>query len=276
MKTRDTESRYSEKMQPLFELEYKALWYGDERLDYSQFKFQQEDIEELIALATDTNSEDLDYAPFHAMHALSQMQAVESIEPILQRVFMQGSEHYFLNDTMPSFLSNMRDGAIDTIERHLYVKHENKLFLFDCITEIVKKHPDAKDEFANILIEYINSTDDDETHIGFAISAMTKCDGDKHIDFIREVFKTKKVDVGVVGDTEDVEIILGFRERRATNRKKSELQKKLGKLLESPENFDRLFGSASNTLQYIKPNIKRNDPCPCGSGKKYKKCCLNK
>jgi len=22
-------------------------------------------------------------------------------------------------------------------------------------------------------------------------------------------------------------------------------------------------------------NIGRNDPCPCGSGKKYKKCCLN-
>jgi hypothetical protein len=22
--------------------------------------------------------------------------------------------------------------------------------------------------------------------------------------------------------------------------------------------------------------ISRNDPCPCGSGKKYKKCCLNR
>ena len=22
--------------------------------------------------------------------------------------------------------------------------------------------------------------------------------------------------------------------------------------------------------------IGRNEPCPCGSGKKYKKCCLNK
>jgi uncharacterized protein YecA (UPF0149 family) len=21
--------------------------------------------------------------------------------------------------------------------------------------------------------------------------------------------------------------------------------------------------------------VGRNDPCPCGSGKKYKKCCLN-
>jgi peptide deformylase len=25
-----------------------------------------------------------------------------------------------------------------------------------------------------------------------------------------------------------------------------------------------------------KPKISRNDPCPCGSGKKFKKCCLNK
>jgi len=24
------------------------------------------------------------------------------------------------------------------------------------------------------------------------------------------------------------------------------------------------------------PKIGRNDPCPCGSGKKYKKCCINK
>jgi len=26
----------------------------------------------------------------------------------------------------------------------------------------------------------------------------------------------------------------------------------------------------------MSPKIKRNDPCPCGSGKKYKKCCLRK
>jgi uncharacterized protein YecA (UPF0149 family) len=29
---------------------------------------------------------------------------------------------------------------------------------------------------------------------------------------------------------------------------------------------------------YVNPNrhVGRNDPCPCGSGKKYKKCCLGK
>ncbi len=28
-----------------------------------------------------------------------------------------------------------------------------------------------------------------------------------------------------------------------------------------------------NTVRREEPKIGRNDPCPCGSGKKYKKCC---
>jgi len=31
-------------------------------------------------------------------------------------------------------------------------------------------------------------------------------------------------------------------------------------------------------VQYIrdKPKVGRNEPCPCGSGKKYKHCCMGK
>ena len=29
----------------------------------------------------------------------------------------------------------------------------------------------------------------------------------------------------------------------------------------------------STTIVHDGPKIGRNDPCPCGSGKKYKKCC---
>jgi preprotein translocase subunit SecA len=28
------------------------------------------------------------------------------------------------------------------------------------------------------------------------------------------------------------------------------------------------------TIQRAGPKVGRNDPCPCGSGKKHKKCCL--
>jgi len=32
----------------------------------------------------------------------------------------------------------------------------------------------------------------------------------------------------------------------------------------------------TQTVVRTSPKIGRNDPCPCGSGKKYKHCCLNK
>ncbi|MBT6848912.1 MAG: hypothetical protein HOA14_15960, partial [Planctomycetaceae bacterium] len=35
-------------------------------------------------------------------------------------------------------------------------------------------------------------------------------------------------------------------------------------------------GDNSKTIRNAGPKVGRNDPCPCGSGKKYKKCCLGK
>jgi preprotein translocase subunit SecA len=29
------------------------------------------------------------------------------------------------------------------------------------------------------------------------------------------------------------------------------------------------------TIRRAAPKVGRNDPCPCGSGQKHKKCCLN-
>jgi hypothetical protein len=36
------------------------------------------------------------------------------------------------------------------------------------------------------------------------------------------------------------------------------------------------FGYDGQPLSRTAPKVGRNDPCPCGSGKKYKKCCLDK
>jgi uncharacterized protein YchJ len=44
-----------------------------------------------------------------------------------------------------------------------------------------------------------------------------------------------------------------------------------GKLPDLPE-----AGAKIETYVKTGPEIGRNDPCPCGSGKKYKKCCASK
>lgn len=45
---------------------------------------------------------------------------------------------------------------------------------------------------------------------------------------------------------------------------------------EKPEDDLKYIASGQGTYKRSNPKIGRNDPCPCGSGKKYKKCCLNK
>ncbi|MFK4998932.1 SEC-C metal-binding domain-containing protein [Bacillus sp. N9] len=40
--------------------------------------------------------------------------------------------------------------------------------------------------------------------------------------------------------------------------------------------FDNIFKRLDEQKGAAKLKIGRNDPCPCGSGKKYKKCCIEK
>jgi len=39
------------------------------------------------------------------------------------------------------------------------------------------------------------------------------------------------------------------------------------------DDWDNLYGGVQ-TFEREHEKIGRNDPCPCGSGKKYKKCCM--
>ena len=47
---------------------------------------------------------------------------------------------------------------------------------------------------------------------------------------------------------------------------------------ESDAEDEDVFDEFDSALPYVRdePKVGRNDPCPCGSGKKYKKCCLGK
>jgi len=55
--------------------------------------------------------------------------------------------------------------------------------------------------------------------------------------------------------------------------RKAELSQ-LAKGISSRSASKRLFGFGSGIEPYVNTNkVGRNDPCPCGSGKKYKKCC---
>lgn len=79
--------------------------------------------------------------------------------------------------------------------------------------------------------------------------------------------------------------------KQIDNRQKQVIQSRAEKTLKSHKNLKgkaeehlekTSYGhvekktEGSETATYRSgPKVGRNDPCPCGSGKKYKKCCLN-
>ena len=96
---------------------------------------------------------------------------------------------------------------------------------------------------------------------GFLILGLVDLGALEAIDLIRRAYTMECVDLSVLGDVEDAEIEMGIRDRRAT----------------PPPRINLLTGLPQWGLDDAAPRGKvgRNDPCPCGSGKKFKKCCLH-
>ena len=78
------------------------------------------------------------------------------------------------------------------------------------------------------------------------------------------------------------DIIVAFQRKNISFKSEKQL-KKLTSLISELSNNTRLYVNKGHTPNeicceienkvYRKEKIGRNDPCPCGSGKKYKKCC---
>ena len=278
----DLESRYSNKVRELFELGREPLMSRANYGIYKKYNFTKDDIEELIELALDESYYEVDYekyekesdrafyATIHAANVLALLKAKEAIPYLLRKMELENGENDFFTSAIIDFFANLGEEGIDVIEEYIKNNPQSEVVLtvVEMLKAILKKHPHTLERIEDILVGYLKSEKTEATGLAFAISILVDYTKDKHIDLIREVFETKDVDTFFAGDLEDIEIELGLRDKRSKPREKNPLQK----LLEEYE----LRETLESFLAESKPKIGRNEPCPCGSGKKYKKCCLNK
>jgi hypothetical protein len=143
-----------------------------------------------------------------------------------------------------------------------------------CLEEIAKRHPSSRDECVGILAHRLDGgADNDPTVNGFLISALIDLGAVETMDIIRHAFDKQVVDLSVAGDVEDVELELGVRTRRSTPR--PVYHPFFGQPLSGLMGGGSDATASTNIEASAGPRkVGRNDPCPCGSGKKYKKCCL--
>jgi hypothetical protein len=136
-----------------------------------------------------------------------------------------------------------------------------------------KLHPHLRDTCRDILCKQLeNHPVNDDTYNGFLVSALIDLKATEAVPLLEQTHLADTVDTSICGDWEDVQRSLGLKEKRPLpNRRPPSLRASVDDDVD--DHFD---ADTPEPIRNTSPKIGRNDPCPCGSGKKHKKCCIDK
>lgn len=243
--------------------------------DYLQLGFTREHIPALITLLTDDDLNNADptsdevWAPIHAWRTLGQLRAAEAIPALLDQLWRIDEESdEWVETEFPDVFALIGSPAISGLNDYL-ANYRHSLFArvsaAQSLRNIEQRQPDTRQACVEALeCQLKRYLYDDSTLNGFLIGFLVELKAVEVLPTIQAAYRNACVDLSVTGDCEDVEIALGVRKKRTTSRPRFGL---IGGVETSPHSVP-----ARNNQK----KIGRNDLCPCGSGKKYKKCCLNR
>lgn len=275
----------------------------NESQDYTALGILADAVPELIRMATDDALNDgpqdskLVWAPVHAWRALGQVladghpRAPEAIAPLLS-LFQRAddSDDWVMSD-LPEALARIGAPAIEPVANYLADSTRGewaRVTAADALGHIGRAHPELRAECVTRLTAQLEKfAEQSETLNAFLIAPLWDLGAVETISVIERAFASGRVDESVNGDLEDVQIHFKLKAKREHPPKPNRLTKmneefaglkdKLHALEqengELREVLDELTFGREPEPHLAPPKIGRNEPCPCGSGKKYKKCC---
>lgn len=259
-------------------------------------------------------SEDEDYPeasldfPFHALLLLSELGEKRAVPQILDLMrqdddFMDFWLGDFIDDSVVPALALC---SIENPQELLaYLKEPNingfnKSNVASALVKIAFHAPHKKDEIVELLrelLEFFAENPEDENlvdtdFLGLLVSDLTDAAFTELLPEIKKLFDLDIVGEFISGDYESIANDIVEEPSINTDFLTLDIYAKYAYLnnifSRMQTNYDRnnaeIFGGHDSFFSTPKPNIEpivkskkvgRNDLCPCGSGKKYKKCCMN-
>lgn len=285
--------KYDGKVAKLLSLGKDKLMRVDRYSYVEKFGFTQDDVEQLLMLAKDRDIYQHDYSDMsedeglefygvvHAWHVLSELEAPEAKEIFIDMLEDGGYEgetdDWILTDfrrLIKPFRKDMYEYFAECSQLKGYGVW-TRLEYISTIGDMLKAKEVEPQKVDELIVKILSSSDNAIVNAG-VISLCMDEKLIKHHAVIKQCFERRAVDIDHIGDLEDVEIDMGLREHRETERELTEMRKRFQAL--GDKMWDFLDDDEKATLPFVRaqPKVGRNDPCPCGSGKKYKKCCMNK
>jgi len=265
----------------------RLLIYGEATQtwpDYLTLGFTEEHISDLIRVLNDPDFNDGNlegpefWAPLHALRTLAQLRAENALKPLLQ-LLDDWEFNDWLSEDLPIACSMIGCAAVPILEEFLSregADHDKRTCIPSCLQKIAEDHPACRQDCIDVLMRQLQKYQTSAHYLnGFLVTALADLKAIEALELIRTAYRADCVDISILGDLEDAEIFMGVRKTRSTPRPRyhpfpgipqfniADYAQELG--VEHPV--------ASKTEKRHR-KIGRNEPCPCGSGKKYKKCCL--
>jgi len=238
----------------------------------------------------------------HSLYLLGELQSTKSIHAVFN-VLSQSEEYLelYIGDFMTELMwevgykiagNNLEDciqflfkPGIETFARVIFP---------EMVMQLVLHNPERRDEalnWYNDLIQFFlkSSLEDnviDSDLIGFIICYLIDINGIELLSEIKKLFDHGIVTKGICGDWDSVSKSFTQPDNYNNKRDIRNIKERYKEITTtwagySKEENSRVYDYTNKVETSPKPikaksKIGRNSPCPCGSGKKYKKCCLIK
>lgn len=234
--------------------------------------------------------------PIHAIFLLTELKAEESLPVILE--FLKIDEEqldYYLGDYLTELIWECLHILGGSQKERLYtfitdedIYEYSRIQASVAISQRALHFPEEREEiiewYRKLLVHFHQqATPPHPSFLGLIVTDVLDIEGYSLYEEVRNLYIDGLVSPGVVGPWSKVE---GYFLKPRNDKYDPVL--KLRSIHErytyfSEERYihqkphqDFRLNPTSNPNTFVRPSAKvgRNEPCPCGSGKKYKKCCL--
>lgn len=243
----------------------------------------------------------------HAVHMLGELGGADALEAVLLALAQSREYHelYFddwLTEEVWQPLTVLAADGLDRLDAFMRVPRLHafaKVVVAEAVCQLGQHRPDllpaVERWYGGLLAFYSAAAPKDEvmdaTQLGLMVGDILDLKLASLLPGVEALYARNIVPSNICGDIEKVRqhlldgsggsakrTWLGIEERYA---RMAEMELHAAQAAEEDEEDDRDDGLDDAPLVHLPitratPKVGRNDPCPCGSGKKYKKCCDGK
>jgi len=237
----------------------------------------------------------------HSLFLLGELKVAKSIDIVI-KVLSQSNEYLelylgdFLGELIWEILYKIAADNLEVCKQFMFkpgIDTYGRTIFPGMVVQLALHHPERRDEainWFNAVIQFFLTSNIEENVIDSDFIGLLICDlidirGSELLSEIKKLFDRGIVAENVCGDWKEVSEAFMRPERYSNKRKILSIAERYKNVTSTWAGYKQEKSKwKNNNENIVGPSIKqvlakrkigRNQPCPCGSGKKYKKCCLN-